>query len=242
MKRQLSLLMLVSRSQLYRVLAILLAMAVLHLGAARWHMELLSGKTGSAVEIILDGFSRWVPGVAMMAIFACFGALGRRGGRVDYTWYRLPVSDWSRIVWPLAAGVLVFLVVWAVQLAAALGIMYLYSQVMPEQVHEQTLFLAAYRSGYFHGLLPLDDGGRLAATLFRYVGLGLYSGVAMIRSFRGKRTIFPLIAILAITLVVSPLGNYEWDVIVLGVLWFILSISIVQLPGREEEPGKEEAA
>lgn len=241
MKRQLSLLMLVSRSQLHRVLAILLAMAVVQLGVARWGIAMLNETTGYSVETVLDGVSRWVPAVAMLAIFASFGALGRRGGRVDYTWYRLPVSQWSRVVWPLVGGVLVFLLVWAVQVAAAMGIVAMYSRIMPERVHQQTLFLAAYRSAYFHNLLPLADGLRWVVAAFRYVGLGLYAGIAMIRSFRGKRTILPMVAVIAMTLVISPMGNCQWEAIVLGILWFAICITAVQLPDRvEEEVGEEE--
>lgn len=241
MKRQLSLLMLVSRSQLYRVLAILAAMAVVQLGVARWSIAMLNDTTGYAVETVLDGVSRWVPAVAMLAIFASFGALGRRGGRVDYTWYRLPVSHWSRNVWPLVGGVLVFVLVWAVQVAVAMGIVAMYSRIMPERVHQQTLFLASYRSVYFHNLLPLADGLRWVIAVLRYVGLGLYAGMAMIRSLRGKRTILPMVAVIAMTLIISSMGSYEWEAIVLGILWFMICMTELQLPDRvEEEAGEEE--
>lgn len=241
MKRQLSLLMLLSRSQLYRVLAILAAMAAVQLAVAWWGIGHLNDTTGYNVEQVLDGsLFRWPAAVAMMAIFACFGALGRRGGRVDYTWYRLPVSDGARDVWPLVAGVLLFFLVWAVQLAVVMGVMVMYSRMMPERVHQQTLFLASYVSAYFHGLLPLDDVWRWVATAFRYVGLGLYGGMAMLRSMRGKRTIHPFISIIAMTLIVSPLGSYDWDVIILATLWIMLFLSASQLPQRAEEEREEE--
>ena len=241
MKRQLSLLMLVSRSQLYRAILILAAMAAAQLGLALWGIQHLDVNAGVAVEKVLDWWPvRWTAAVAMAGLFVCLGAVGRRGGRVDYTWYRLPISNVARDVWPMVFGVLVFLIVWAVQLAVAVSVVSLYGQLQPERYHQQTLFLAAYRSSYFHGLLPLEDGWRWAVTIFRYLGLGLYGGITMIRSVRGKRTIHPFVSLIAMTIITSALGSYEWDTIVLGVLWFMLCIAIVQLPGRAEPEEEEE--
>ena len=156
MKRQLSLLMLVSRSQLYRTILILAAMAVVQLGLALWRIQHPDINAGIAVETVLDWWPfRWTAALAMAGLFVCFGAMGRRGGWVDYTWYRLPVSQTARMFWSLVGGVLLFLLVWAVQLAAAMGAVFLFRQLQPERYHQQTLFLAAYRSSYFHGLLPL---------------------------------------------------------------------------------------
>lgn len=241
MKRQISLLMLVSRSQVYRTVLILAAMAVVQLGLALWRIQHPDINVGVAVETVLAWWPfRWTAALAMAGLFVCFGAMGRRDGRLDYTWYRLPVSQATRILWPLLGGVLLFLLVWAVQLVVAVGVVFLYGQLQPERYHQQTLFLAAYRSSYFHGLLPLADGWRWVATSFRYVGLGLYGGAAMIRSFRGKRTIHPFVSLIAMTIITSGLGSYEWDMIVLGVLWFMLCITITQLPRRAEPEEEEE--
>lgn len=241
MKRQLSLLMLVSRSQLYRTILILAAMAAVQLGLALWRIQHPDINAGIAVETVLDWWPfRWTAALAMAGLFVCFGAMGRRGGRVDYTWYRLPVSQTARMFWSLVGGVLLFLLVWAVQLAAAMGAVFLFRQLQPERYHQQTLFLAAYRSSYFHGLLPLADGWRWVATIFRYVGLGLYGGIAMIRSFCGKRTIHPFVSLIAMAIVTSPLGSYEWEIIVLGVLWFMLCTAFVWLPRWAELEEEEE--
>ena len=122
MKRQFSLLMLVSRSQLYQTILILAAMAVVQLGLALWRIQHPDINMGIAVENVLDWWPfRWTAALAMAGLFVCFGAMGRRGGRVDYTWYRLPVSQTARVLWPLLGGVLLFLLVWAVQLVVAGG-------------------------------------------------------------------------------------------------------------------------
>lgn len=62
----------------------------------------------------------------------------------------------------------------------------------------------------------------------------------MIRSFRGKRTIHPFLSLIAMNLITSGLGSYEWNMIVLGVLWFMLCIAVTQLPGRMEPEEEEE--
>lgn len=232
MKKHYSLFFLAAAS-LWRVLAILLGLAAVQFAAAIWLVQ----NNGLFLYDLLDHFLfRWSAAIALTLIMAVLIRSTGGGYTTGYTMERLRVKRSAQLWWFSLWGILVFLLCWAVQLGIVLGVCSLYAkgqEVLPWG--KQMLLLNSYYSSYFHGLLPLSDGlGWVYTTVF-YVLLGMTSGLGVIRSFYGKRTLWPLVICLCSGLVRSPLGDYGWQFILCIALVFGCGIGYACLPQNREE-------
>lgn len=96
---------------------------------------------------LAGGISRW------LILAWCLLRCGR--ANTEYTLRRLGLRSWElTAVWAVVfTGY--YLLSWGVQLLTVLGLYTMYAKVIPTEPID--LFIAAYRSRYFHGLLPLAE-------------------------------------------------------------------------------------
>ena len=78
--------------------------------------------------------------------------------KTTYTIKRLQVSERVCFFWQVLCSAMMYLLVYAVQLAVIIGLSQYYVDHVPEElVGNQSIFLMFYRSEFLHSLLPLAD-------------------------------------------------------------------------------------
>ena len=114
----------------------------------------------------------------------------------------------------LAAGLLLSGILGGAGLLAVLGLCRLYDAwAGPEMQNGQTAFLAAYRSGVLHSLLPMADGGRWLASALLYGGLAISSASAAVRSWSGKWPVGPLVVAALTWFNAGGVGTLGWQLL-----------------------------
>ena len=210
MKKHLSVFMLISRSTIYKVIALFVAMAALE--GALFYISLDKALTRPIAEnsVGLQGlqgvqnlqaqqpvgleslFTKslipWVFAVAFLLLTVLLCLTGCEfGSKQGYTLGRLSISGRSIFMWQALYNTICFFLLWAVQLAVALALCKLYIAKIPtEAVSGQTVLLAFYRNSFLHSLLPLDETSRYICNVFLIIGLGTSSAGFPFKQRRGK--------------------------------------------------------
>ena len=190
MKRYLSVFMLLVRSSLYKVLAVLAAMAGVQTGlfvwAARRQADYLDGFLLEAAFVHSGALIIFGAAAAVITLLLC--AVGCDGAaRSGYTLRRLQVSEKTVMLLQWGSNCVLYLLLWGAQLAVALGLCRVWAEMWPGLVNQQTVFLAFWRSEFLHPLLPLQDTGLWLRNAVAVVTLGAAAAVYPYRQRRGKK-------------------------------------------------------
>lgn len=234
MRKHLSVLALMARQTIGKVLALLAIMAAAETALFAWAMSqgltriIMDDMTCPApVEDLFD-FAKigWVYRIAMALLFTVLllGGTELKGSRLRYTLQRLRISEEAAVLWQSGYHILCLLLLWAVQAALALGFCLWYAGTLdPAYVSGQSAFLAFYRSGFLHGLLPLADVSRWVRAFAAAVTLGITAAVFSYHQRHGRKGIAGFVA-LALTL-----GSYATSPGESGVDWglFIMFVLMV---------------
>ena len=182
MKRYLSIFMLLSRSVVYKMLAILFGTAALHTAV----FFLLQGQQN--IEAIYDHWAvQAVFGAGLVLTTALLiSTLSQSGSKLDYTIRRLRVERWGLFLCQAGFNAVCFLMFWAAEIFVALLLCRLWVSSR-EGLSHQTVYLAFYRSELLHSLLPLDDVSRWVRNFVVFIGLGICSACAPVIQRRGKQ-------------------------------------------------------
>ena len=241
MNRHLSVLALAARQTIGKVMALLAVMAAAETALFAWAMSrgltraIMDDKTCPApVEDLFDfGRISWVYWIALAMIFALLllNGMELRGGKKGYTLRRLRISEEAAVLWAGGYNALCFLALWAVQAALALGFCLWYAGTLdPAYASGQSAFLAFYRSGFLHGLLPLADVSRWVRALACTAALGLTT--AMFGYYQRNRS-KSIVALVVLTLSLMSYGTapgaagLDWGMVTLFALisgWQLLML------------------
>lgn len=213
MRKHLSVLALAARQTMGKVLALLAVMAAAETALFAWAMSqgltrvIMDNETGPApVEDLFDfGKIGWIYRIAMALLFTLLLLSGTelRGGKKGYTLRRLRISEAAAVLWEGGYNALCFLLLWAVQAALALGFCLWYAGTLDQAyVSGQSAFLAFYRSGFLHGLLPLADVSRWVRAFACLISLGLTTAMFGYYQRNGSK------GIAAFVVLVLTLGGY----------------------------------
>ncbi len=114
---------------------------------------------------------------------------GDRGGcRSSYTLFRLKVSRKQQFVVKTVYNFLCLMMVFAVQILAALVICRLYAERLPaELVSPQYLFLVFYRSEFLHCILPMADVEKWVCVFLLLLALAMDAAYGGNRNGQGRR-------------------------------------------------------
>ena len=145
MKQVFSIWMLLARSSVYKITAILAAMA-----AAEWALfgaALRRGvpeELGAGLELMLrQAGVLWVFGAAALAVTAVLALTGCSfSAKTGYTLQRLSVTERQVAGLQAVYNLLVYLILWGTQLAVAWGLCRWYLAACPDPLGSQTVFLA----------------------------------------------------------------------------------------------------
>ena len=153
MKKHLSVAMVAVRSILAPLVGVLLALA-----AAEGAMLLLSLRIfgGQRLELVLGaaGAAFWYR--AALLVLALLLRFRNQG--LENTIDHLRISEWTATLWWGLCFTAAYVILWAVQVGLLLGgSAYVLSQTPELAASPQAVFLASWRYGFFHALLPLDQ-------------------------------------------------------------------------------------
>lgn len=194
MKKHISVLMLYTRSSVYRLVLLFVLMTavellVFYLSVERCisdgiiGLERMFGKS----RIALVMAAAFVLMTAQLSITGC-----EYGSRQGYTLRRLRVSEKSVYAWQAGFNTAMYFVFWGVQLMLTLAMAKYGTEKMGSLASNQNIFLAFYRNGFLHSLLPLAEWSRYLRNIALIIALGMASALFSYNQRRKK----PGIAIL----------------------------------------------
>lgn len=189
MKRHLSVLMLAARGTVYKFLGLLLMMA-----AAEGAMFTLALKRDWAENpagletLLMRSRVAWACAVCFLLLTALLCRSGcESGSRQGYTLRRLRVSGRAVFFWQSTYNTICFFIFWAAQLFIVLALCALYTlKADPASLTDQTVFLAFYRSGFLHSLLPLEEVSRYVRNVLLVLCLGVSAAAFPFRQRQNK--------------------------------------------------------
>lgn len=250
MRKHLSVLMLAARSSIYKVLGLLLLMTGLE-GAALYLTLARSPAWGHPVsleELIEQSRVSWILAAAFVLITAVLCLTGCEfGSKQGYTLRRLQISEKSVFAWQCVYNAACLVLLWAVQTGIALAFCAWYTaNAEPGTVTNQTLFLAFYRSGLLHSLLPLSDWLRWLRNFLLLLGLAMAAGEFPIRQRRGswgKSIVFMLVVTIAFF--TREMGSTGSDGTLIGLSLLVAGLTVFSAltqDADEREEGQNEKA
>lgn len=184
--REISLWALLARGSIYKILAILALMVPVEIfwfcrrmeKYMDWKSELRSGidNTPRFNRIFADSriYMVFLAAFCLVALVLVLSHSETHGTRSGYTLKRLRVSQ-KHLFWVTTAyNFLCFMLLFVVQIFAALWMCRLYQERMPaELVPSQLEFLAFYRTGLLHNLLPLADVEKWVMSLLMLLAVSV---------------------------------------------------------------------
>lgn len=219
MSKTISVMMLAARQTVYKLAGICCALAACE-GAA-FFLTLRRQPADaypSLDQLIQSSHVGWISAACFLVLAAALCLVGCEffGSRTRYTLWRLRVSE--RTATLLFSGINLFclLIFWAVQTLTALALCKLFTaEGAGRFANHQTVFLAFYRSGFLHSLLPLNAFSRLARNVLLAASLSLAAACFSYRQRRGERPLAAavLAGMTAVTFA-QPMGSWESDVLI----------------------------
>ncbi len=195
-----------------------------------------------SLEVVLDGSGMMYAGaIALLLAIALLASTGCPfGSKTGCTLGRLSISEGAVYFWQSGYTTFCCLIFWAAQLLLVLAFGEIYCRWAPaEAVSPQTILLAAYRNGFFNGLLPLSEPTGFVRNGLLCAALGLGAASVSHRSRRGKAPIqLILILILSYAFFLRTPGSAGRDWLSIFVMLAVL-LSILHDVLRKEEESLE---
>lgn len=190
MKQYFSVFALSARSTLARLIGVIILMGIVQVGM--FYFAMRNESYGILLEDLMqDSFVHY----AFVAGFAVYMTIlmnmwgGKHPTKAAMTTSRLGIKE-AGVCWTMALYNMCMLIVF---LAAQLGIvlilcqMYMQSDLAGDYQH--TVFIAFYRNGLMHGLLPLEDYWTYVENIIFIISLGICASCTAKKQRRGKNDI-----------------------------------------------------
>ncbi len=165
MKKHVSVLCLIARSSIYKILPLLTAMAILQIGVFLWYFSEAvtaweAGLPMAALEMLIPrSHIAWFFAFAFFILTFLLCRTGCNfGAQIGYTLDRLSLTPRTVWLWQAIYNASVYLLFWLTEALICLGICAIFVHFAdPSIVTKQTVFMALYRCEFLHSLLPLAD-------------------------------------------------------------------------------------
>lgn len=221
----LSLWALLVRGSFYKVLAVVLLLAVAEMAL---FCGTLQGGGTAALEIIMEE-SR-IHFVFLAAFGAIFFLLIRRNKVLDhearYTVMRLRVSQAKLFGIRTAYDILCLLVLFAAQMGLVLGFAEAYRRTPGMFDGPQLLFMAFYRSEFLHCLLPLADTEKWVRNGLMLLAMGMEEAGGIGKRYRTTQVSVFLMAAIWFT---TPVGLVWQDMLCCFVYGVVIAADLLDL-------------
>ena len=242
MRKHLSVFMLMLRSGVYKMLIIMLGMAVVEAAilaimpeaGTQTLNELVDSSQIYYVYLLATAFT-----VALMLSVCSFGSAKPR-----YTLARLSVSEKTVMFWHWLAAFLVFILLWLWQIMLIYAFALWHSAVAePGYISSQSIYLANFRSQFIHSVLPLEDTSRFIRNIVMALCMGGVCATGAHNVRRGKKPVA------AIMLIAVFGGTYRaehfeisYDAVMMVTFAIVLIVSLVSVYTGDAEVDYEEAS
>lgn len=177
MKQHLSVFMLAARSSIYKVVGLIVCMALVE--SAAFSLTLFRMQPDmplSLAELFVQSRIPLIFGIFFFLLCVILSLTGCEysGSKLRYTLQRLYVSEKCTVIWCAVYNILCFFIFWALQALLAFLLCQLYLiKIDTTYINEQTVFLAFYQSSFLHSLLPLAETNRYIRNFVLVGGLGI---------------------------------------------------------------------
>lgn len=244
MRKHLSVLMLIARSTIYKILVLFLVTVCAEWFLFRFSLNsaLVAADAGlgmtSLESIVSSSRIPWAFAICFVIMTVLLCMIGcEYESKQGYTLRRLSVSEPSVFVWQSVYNTFCFFMLWAVQTLIAYCLCKLYlAKVDPALTSVQTIFLAFYRNNFLHSLLPLSEVSRWIRNILLVMCLGLAAAHFPYQQRRGKVGV-TIIAMTALSLVFfsRSIANLGDDILI--ILLSIANITAVlkNVLGRDSD-------
>jgi len=271
MRKYTSILALISRGTIFKILVILLVSAALQVAMfgisynraldTRTATAAIADRNGEIIELV-DGsepmfpFESNVPldkifadsrieialGAAFLAVTAVLTFnFCEFRSKCGYTLMRLGVDEKRIFILQSVYGAFVYVIMLVFQLALICAMAAYFAQ-KTEDVGAQTVFLAFYRTPLLHSILPLSEWTRFFRNVMLVLCLGVETAFFSYMQRRGKVSKGIIcVAALCVILFVSELGGVVSDIILLLVSCFSVFISLLNVFGEDGDEDEREA-
>ena len=204
--REISIWALLARGSIYKVLTILVMMAMAegYLFLSSLNRSLRQTPLVSAGFVPVLNYSGAVI-VFMVALCLIFTVLflcdtEHGGSRWGYTLDRLLVSDRHQILIKVVYNILCFVLLFGVQAWVGMWMCRMYADRMPKEiVSPQLTFLAFYQSSFLHNVLPLAESAKWVRNVLMILALSAELAMARRRRNSGVVGMVPALSILWMT-------------------------------------------
>lgn len=171
MKKHISVLMLFAGGTIWKVLGIMVLLAVANWGVLYY----FSGQQVMLYNVFDFAFWVFIPMMVLLTwVLARMGCA--YGSQTGYTVWRLRISERSYFLWQSLYNTLCYFILWGVQALVLYGFALWYTATAdPSLIGEQTIFLSFYRSEFAHGVLPIEDVWMWIRNIVLFIGMGITS-------------------------------------------------------------------
>lgn len=176
MKKHMSVLMLIARSTVYRVLGVLVLMTGLEVFLFSRAIETLrSGEIIGLEYAFSKALTIWLFLAAFIAVYIILmGSMKNKKSSPKYTLLRLSISEKQFFLWNALYNTACFALLMLIQISVVIGLCHYYMKSgVDASASVQTVFLAFYRSDFLHSLVPFDKPANIIANILLPVIMGL---------------------------------------------------------------------
>lgn len=212
MKKHLSVFMLMARCTIYKILGLFALMATIE--ASLFYAVLQHGFTDDNYSLefaFAQSHIVWVFGLIFLLVTVLLCRTGyETSSKQGYTLMRLSISEKQVFLWQSIYNTICYLLLWMIQVIIVIALCYFYmSKADAAYVSNQTIFLAFYRNGFLHSLLPFDDIIFWVRNIILVSALGICSAHYPMAHRKGtrKQEIFTMVCI-SIGFFSRPLADY----------------------------------
>ena len=239
MKQHLSVLMLIARSSIYKVLAVLAAMVAIQAGLFEYALQ-RSREHGlfHLEDVVSDSGIAWVFAAAFLLLTYVISRSGcKSGSQPGYTIQRLGISERNFFIWQAVYNTAVYVLLLATELILLFALSH-HWQVNADQdlIGAQSIFLAFYRNKFMHCICPLDDIWLWIRNGILALAMGMAAAQYPFRQRRGK-TLQVVVTMAAATLAffVRGLGGEVQDFFAMSMALIVVGKVVYNLWGGDED-------
>ncbi len=238
MRQHLSVLMLITRSSIYKVITVLAAMATAQIGLFEYVLQKdLQSGSYHLETIVSDSGIAWVFAAAFLIITYIISRTGcKSGSQPGYMIQRLGISERSFFIWQAVYNTAVYILLLATELLLLIALAHHWrSQANQDLIGAQSIFLAFYRNNFMHCICPLDDIWLWTRNGILAIAMGMAAAQYPFRQRRGK-TLQVVVTMAAATLAffVRDLGADVRDFFAISMALIVIGKVVYNLWGGDE--------
>lgn len=233
--RKISIWALLTRGSIYKILAVLVIMAVTEgclflssLNRSLQHTPLVNAgfvpvlNYSGAVIVFMAALC-----LVFTILYLCETEHG--GSRWGYTVDRLLVTDRHQILIKFVYNILCFVLLFGVQAWVGMWMCRIYAEQMPgELVSPQLTFLAFYQSSFLHNVIPLAESAKWVRNALMILGMSAELAMARRRRNSGVVGALPAVSIIWMT---EDIGFHATQIVADTVCVVVLIDAVLQFLG-----------